>query len=159
MTRIQLTTSHISYHFCLLLTELPVSLCVNHHKFCLCVFLCVRFATLMATQNRIFLAQCICYLALLQVLISVVKGRTVAAPFPVYSSAVQFSPLLTPGNNLTFQFRSHNVISLIPFTFLSYYAEYEKYICASGRLLTSILQFLWRVSESVVGKEPITAIF
>jgi hypothetical protein len=83
----------------------------------------------MAAQNGIFLAHCIWFLALLQVLISVVKGRTVAAPFPVYSSAVQFSPLLISGNNLTFQFRSHNVISLIPFTFLSYYAEYEKYIC------------------------------
>jgi len=84
----------------------------------------------MAAQNGIFLAHCIRFLALLQVLISVVKGGTVAAPFPVYSSAVQFSPLLISGNSLTLQFRSHNVISLIPFTFLSYYAEYEKYICA-----------------------------
>jgi len=84
----------------------------------------------MVAQNGILLALFIWFLALLQVLISVVKGRSVAAPFPVYGSAVQFSPLLISGNNLTFQFRSHNVISLIPFTFLSYYAEYEKYICA-----------------------------
>ena len=131
------TTSRVSYHF-LSLTEFPASLCVNH----ISVFSCVRSATLMAAQNRIFLAHFIWFHTLLKFLISVVKGRIFAAPFPVYSSAVQFSPLLISGNILTFQFRSHNVISLTPFTFLSYYAKYEKYICAWGRLLTSILPFL-----------------
>lgn len=129
MTRIQLTTSRISYHFCLPLTEFPARLFINHHRFCLslCTFCNLNGGTKQNILGTLYMVSCPptgsdfcrqrqdcrCTISSIQ-----------------YSSAVQFSPLLISGNNLTFQFRSHNVISLIPFTFLSYYAEYEKYICA-----------------------------
>ena len=60
MTRIQLTTSHISYHFCLPLTEFPSSLFVNHHKFCLflCMFCDLNWGTKQNILGTLYMVSC-----------------------------------------------------------------------------------------------------
>jgi hypothetical protein len=149
------TTSHISYPFCLPLTEFPASLCVKRHKFCLflCTFCNVNGGKKQSILGILCMVSCpsqgsdFCR-----------QRRDCSCTLPSIRQCGSIFTFIDIGQQSHISVQVSQ-LCLIPFTFLSYYAEYEKFICAWRRLLTSILPFLGRFSETLVGKQPISAIF